>query len=617
LSKRNSTDFIDLVEKAKRGDRNSYESLAGLCEKRLRSFVYRLTRDEDLTTDIVGETLLEMVKVFEQLNNSEKFWAWVYSIATNKLRLHWRKQKAHTKYIHRYQVRKNLIEEPLEQMISNEIRDVTRLAMQRLSLQDRAVIAMRCYDQMEYDQIAESMGCSIFSARMRFYRAKKSLARELGKFGFAKGTLLTALIIFGKMTSTSEAAASQLAVSPALLNAGTVAPIVSSLRSKTAIISISAAAVITAGTFIGMYEISDKKPISAGDTESNTGYAEPAHQHDHPCKECWFFYPEGLGGPVMTRHITEDHKVGYCSYVADAQANYHYDADRRIVYIENTRKFNKDLCVRRLPGDSKQIRSFLDQTERNRISMPLATIDNDGMLIIVKNQKETIDQYETIIHHNVLDEEYFRYGWPVGTIFQDNRDVMHKRGWTYFDIEGHIRGQKVTGCGRIPFVYSQVQANRAWLKLRIGKEITVYDNMDESGVRKDGESAMIFAGGSFFGGLARPWMGLHCIDTVRRDAAEEAVRFESDLSEDCMEAKVTLFGEGIKMLYSIDLENDFIERIDFVNINNGNQLGRVSFSYLQDIEDFASRYTQPNINLSGKTNANEPGVFWLWDISKP
>ena len=53
-------DTIELVERAQRGDQQSLNTLAGIARERLRVYVYRLTQQDDLTQEIVQESLLEM-----------------------------------------------------------------------------------------------------------------------------------------------------------------------------------------------------------------------------------------------------------------------------------------------------------------------------------------------------------------------------------------------------------------------------------------------------------------------------------------------------------------------------------------------------------------------------
>ena len=69
----------------------------------------------------------------------------------------------------------------------------------------------------------------------------------------------------------------------------------------------------------------------------------------------------------------------------------------------------------------------------------------------------------SIRHQNNLDEDYFQADWPTNANVVDNRDEMHKRGWTYFSVSGNINGQNVTGKGRIPFVYSTSDKYSPWI----------------------------------------------------------------------------------------------------------------------------------------------------------
>ena len=83
----------ELVKQAQLGDKDSLSRLTRLAEERLRVDVYRITLTEDLTHDIVQESLLEMLKILSELKEADKFWPWLYKIALNKVRHHHRKKK--------------------------------------------------------------------------------------------------------------------------------------------------------------------------------------------------------------------------------------------------------------------------------------------------------------------------------------------------------------------------------------------------------------------------------------------------------------------------------------------------------------------------------------------
>ena len=79
---------IELVEQARQGDKASLNRLAEMARERLRVYVYRLTQKDDLTQEIVQESLLEMCKILGKLQKTDRFWPWLYGIATNKLHRH-------------------------------------------------------------------------------------------------------------------------------------------------------------------------------------------------------------------------------------------------------------------------------------------------------------------------------------------------------------------------------------------------------------------------------------------------------------------------------------------------------------------------------------------------
>ena len=267
-------DYIPLVELARRGDKPSLDRLAGIAGERLRVYVYRLTQDNDLTQEIVQESLLEMCKVLGKLQRADRFWSWLYGIATNKLHRHYRTEKALQHAAASEERRRGSMKERqggFENLVSQELRQIVSTAMQKLRTRHKAVLIMRCYDGMSYSEIAESMGCSEFSTRMLFMRAKQSLHKELSRNGFGRGSLLAALVVFGKMTAPSKAAAAQLTVSAAAMKVGLLAGVAGVATTKVALLSITAASAVDGGR-------------GDGDLRGGDRRCRPANPRD-PCDE--------------------------------------------------------------------------------------------------------------------------------------------------------------------------------------------------------------------------------------------------------------------------------------------------------------------------------------------
>ena len=182
-------DYIELVRKARLGDKECLNRLAEAARVHLHEYVLRLTLQEDLTQDIVQEALLEMFKKLRELKAADRFWNWLTKIAFNKINHHYRKEKRLKTALASPvgdRDRQEDSQDVVAELVSKEFQQIVFTAMRRLKPQHRTVLTLRCYRDMEYTQIAEVMGCSKFAATMLFYRAKKALGRQLSRHGYGK-----------------------------------------------------------------------------------------------------------------------------------------------------------------------------------------------------------------------------------------------------------------------------------------------------------------------------------------------------------------------------------------------------------------------------------------------
>jgi hypothetical protein len=273
--------------------------------------------------------------------------------------------------------------------------------------------------------------------------------------------------------------------------------------------------------------------------------------------------------------------------------------------------YNPDLSVRRLPTDSEDLSQFISQVEGKPADMEYVPGRGRGLLVISKRSGDNGDRIWRIERHfNVLEEEYFQIDWPESAKIIDKRDAVHRRGWTYFRINGRINGQQVSGTGQIPFVYVTGKRFNPWLKLQVGSSLKITDSGTTACVvDRSGKELAKYEGGSFFKGLGRPWMGLHTIDTVRRDAAEKRVSFETKKISGGSKTEVALTNEQARLVYTIDMETDVIEKITFST--GSSDEGELQFSYLQNIDNPDSEFTRPGSGSYRRPQQSPPGMLWL------
>jgi len=588
-------DYIVLVRQAQLGSRESLETLAKLVRARLYAYVYRIVLREHLAQDIVQESMLEMFKVLGKLQRADRFWPWLRGIAFNKIRRHYSEEK------HRRAVPVSKLHKPLRRsaeaqagfakLVSEELKQIVISTMGELKPQYRKVLIMRCYEEMEYSEIAELMGCSELSSRVLFCRAKRALQKHLSHKGFRKGFLVTALVLFGKMTAPSEAAAAGLSITSAATKVSVAAGVVAAVSSKTAIISLTTAGVLAIGTMVTTSTFDVTKNLPEKEPMKSVRVAGQVEPAQGGVEERWYYYPQNVDGPVMLRLVNWDsrRRETYGRWWQDDRANYCFVKSSNTIHTNNFRMFNSRLEVQTLPTDSPGFIDFVSTVEGQNYEMKYVSGRGEGLLVITRRGgEENGDHFRIVQHNNVLDEEYIRYKWPPEAVEIDNRDVMHKRGWTYFTITGQIAGKEVRGRGRIPFVYAAFRSHWPWLELNLG------DNVVNQ---------------ACFAGLGRPWMGLHTIDTVRRDAIRQWLWFETRYTIDEVKVEVLVTYRQVKLVYTINMEKDVIEKITF--LVEDDHRGELSFIYLQEFDNVGSEFAEPRRQSDKGFGQEGPGMLWL------
>ncbi len=584
--------YIELVKRAQLGDKESLNRLAELAKERLYAYVYRLTLTHELTQDILQECMLEMFKFLDKLQKAEGFWPWLRKIAANKVRTYYGNKQNRTTMSLAEIDDKSLqrdSQEGVADLIRQELKQTILSAMQQLKPRHRHILVLRCYEQMKYSEIGEEMGCSEFGARRLFYRAKKSLAKQLARRGLGRGSLMVALVLFGKMTATSEASAANVAVTAATVKVGVMASLATMVTSKTAVISVTTGAIVVAGT-VSMVPGTNKNNAQQLTSKSTVFSSSPSQvEANNDFEEHWYYYPPGTKGVVMRRVRSANEDIeSYSQWLQNDQANYY--KRKNTIYINNYRMWADDLSVQRLPTDSPDLIEFLSLVEGRSDRMKYIPSYSNGLLVVV-NQGQNNNHSQLTLRYDVSDEEYFRYKWPAGAKVVDKRDAMHRRGWTYFKIIGQINAKEVQGKGRIPFVCAASDRHWPWIVLKVGES-----TVDQAG----------------FAGIGRPWMGLHTIDTVRRDAAQKQIWFETKYDKRTGKAQVILKPESVRIVYTIDMEKDVIEKI--ASSTSDGRKGELGFSYLQEIDNIGNEFAEPRRQASMRERSE--GILWLLELIK-
>lgn len=147
-----------------------FNELINRYRRPLTAAAYHLLGDPDAAQDIVQETLLDACRGFTGLRDKDRAGAWLYAILRRKA------------YAHR-QIRRQEAELPEDppSVDSDVLEELTRgiviEQLERLSSEDREILAGKYLLGLSYQELAESLGISNGAVRVRCLRAKEKLRK--------------------------------------------------------------------------------------------------------------------------------------------------------------------------------------------------------------------------------------------------------------------------------------------------------------------------------------------------------------------------------------------------------------------------------------------------------
>jgi hypothetical protein len=469
--------------------------------------------------------------------------------------------------------------------------------------------------------------------------------------GFAKAMMLTGLGLFGKMTTPAEASFATVVVTGESIKTSILTSAISAITTKLGMTIMAIALTAGMGTFYTLYSVKNNEQLNGLNLPernsvrsfhyveqawNNTAETNPNLSRGRSLSkgayEQWFYFPEGLDGAMfmMMQRWDPMMESKLCSWMQNSKGNYYFHSGNETIHINNYNLPLRDLRVRRLPTDSVEFTRFLDSIEGKTKGISYERDKKTGFLIgSLDNRFYNAGNFRNSISYNHLDEEdftSFRYSWPVDACVVDERDAMHKRGWTFYKIRGLTGNCPIYGRGRIPFVYEKYNEYCPWVELAIGDNCTIIDNNKQCYASDaGGKVTTIYVPGTFLKAFSRPWMGMHTIDLIRREAAKEKIRFKTRqklLSENI--AVVTLhfdnYGYTTVVGYEINLEKDLIKQISFNATDTAGEMrqGYIYFEYTEGVEENPDYFSPPLFHeTSTSTNHyNNSSLSWLAELAQ-
>lgn len=187
-----------LIRACKEGDQTAFNLLVWRWEKPLFNFTYKYVGDAHLAQDLVQETFVRVLRSINGYEHRGAFSTWLYRIAVNLCRDHFRKKRIPmvslddyytTSSGERVYVKDRVVAEGArsdEAMAAAHREELVRRLLAGLPEEQRIVILMKEYQALTFREIADVLDVPSGTVKARLYRGLRTMREQLEHDGITE-----------------------------------------------------------------------------------------------------------------------------------------------------------------------------------------------------------------------------------------------------------------------------------------------------------------------------------------------------------------------------------------------------------------------------------------------
>lgn len=170
-----------------------FDILFAKYEKGIFNLIFRMVGDYEDATDLTAQTFLHALRGFEQFRGDAQAYTWLYRIASNLCKNHFRKRDREARYqvvsldapiyADAEEIERDIEDcsySPERLLEGQELQELIQQAIMQLSPDLRTVILLRDVQGLAYQEIAQITDCSVEAVKSRIFRARGYLRKVLG-----------------------------------------------------------------------------------------------------------------------------------------------------------------------------------------------------------------------------------------------------------------------------------------------------------------------------------------------------------------------------------------------------------------------------------------------------
>lgn len=181
-----SEQTVQWVERAKSGNKMAFERLANMFHEDIFRMVYYRTRSTMDAEDITQDIFIRAFKNLSKLKAADRFRSWLFSIAVNQVRDHFRKKRFQKLFSplsdsgneELPSIRTDENTEALDSLVRQDFWKQVKSLLDKLSRMEKEVFVLRFMDHLSIKEVSQVVKKSESTVKTHLYRALQKFRRE-------------------------------------------------------------------------------------------------------------------------------------------------------------------------------------------------------------------------------------------------------------------------------------------------------------------------------------------------------------------------------------------------------------------------------------------------------
>jgi RNA polymerase sigma-70 factor (ECF subfamily) len=165
----------ELIRRARAGDTSAFGELVTRYQRPIYTMALRMLGNPQDAQDAAQMTFVRAYRGLSGFDEDRRFFSWLYRIGVNEC-LNARRTRRPEEALNRAIPASG---SPFESAAASERTAHLQAALQELSPEYRAVIVLRHFSDLSYDEMADALGVPVTTIKSRLYAARQRLGEQL------------------------------------------------------------------------------------------------------------------------------------------------------------------------------------------------------------------------------------------------------------------------------------------------------------------------------------------------------------------------------------------------------------------------------------------------------